>query len=273
LLVEPSRTQAAIIREYLKNLGIEPMATVVSCADALAAVRNRLPDAIISAMYLKDTSGVQLAHDLATETRGQRIGFVLISSEEESKSAGSLSKAGNALVLHKPFDFEKLRQALSVTTGRDLRPSTTGPLRGLSDSKLLLQRGSDDSAVRQALARVRILLVDDSQAARHNERAVLQRLGATQITEANDGAQAVAILATEKFDLIVTDYNMPHMDGRSLIGYLRVNPATSSVPIIMVTTETDPGKLQAIRRLGVAAICDKTFKPEVVRPILEQLFR
>jgi two-component system chemotaxis response regulator CheY len=69
----------------------------------------------------------------------------------------------------------------------------------------------------------------------------------------------------------VTDYNMPLMDGRSLVGYLKQNPATASVPIVMVTTEADPAKLAAIRALGVTAICPKQFPPDEVRRILDQL--
>jgi len=72
--------------------------------------------------------------------------------------------------------------------------------------------------------------------------------------------------------LIVTDYNMPLMDGRGLVGYLRQNPATASVPIVMVTTETDPAKLDAVRQLGVT-VCDKSFPPEAIRGIIEQIAR
>ena len=62
---------------------------------------------------------------------------------------------------------------------------------------------------------------------------------------------------------------MPHMDGRGLVGYLRQNPATANVPIIVVTTETDPAKLAGLRRLGASAICDKSFATEKIRPILD----
>jgi two-component system chemotaxis response regulator CheY len=61
------------------------------------------------------------------------------------------------------------------------------------------------------------------------------------------------------------------MDGHGLVGYLKQNPATASVPIIMVTTETDPAKLEAIRGLGVAAICEKSFPREIVRKIVDEL--
>jgi two-component system chemotaxis response regulator CheY len=83
----------------------------------------------------------------------------------------------------------------------------------------------------------------------------------------------VAAVAREAFDLIVTDYNMPYMDARGLVGYLKQNPSTASVPIILVTTEQDPCKLEAVRQMGVAAVCDKGFEPEVICKIIDQLVK
>src|SRR5579864_2349102 len=97
---------------------------------------------------------------------------------------------------------------------------------------------------------LRVLIVDDSAGARVHIRSVLEGLGLVQMAEAADGAEAVALVARQPFDLIVTDYNMPYMDGRGLVGYLKQNPATASVPIIMVTSEQDAGKLAAVRQLG-----------------------
>ena len=92
-----------------------------------------------------------------------------------------------------------------------------------------------------------------------------------KIIEAADGAEALTVLGREALDLVVTDYNMPYLDGRGLIDFIRHRSAVPSVPIIVVTTETDPNKLEAVRRLGVTAICDKSFKPEVVRGVLGKL--
>ena len=118
---------------------------------------------------------------------------------------------------------------------------------------------------------LRVLIVDDSAAARAHIRNVLTGLGFSQFVDALDGARAVAVAAADRFDLIVTDYNMPLMDGCSLTAYLKQNPATAKAPIIMVTTETDPAKLDAVRKLGVAAICEKSFAPERVQSILERM--
>jgi two-component system chemotaxis response regulator CheY len=268
LLVEPSRTQAAIIRQYLKNQGIAPSATVSSGSEALDQARKARPAAVASAMHLKDMTGVQLAQRLADEFGPSSIGFVLISSAEESRDVS----ATGVRILHKPFDADQLTQALAAVTRRELKPVGDAKT-GLSDSKTILTHPTAErSGVRVDRAKIKVLLVDDSTSARLHERAVLLGLGLTQITEAADGAQAVAALAREQFDLIVTDYNMPLMDGHALIGYLRQNPATASVPVIMVTTEKDEAKLDPIRKLGVAAICDKSFAIELLRPHLERLF-
>jgi two-component system chemotaxis response regulator CheY len=116
-----------------------------------------------------------------------------------------------------------------------------------------------------------VLVVDDSAAARSHVRSVLAGLGVRDVVETADGAQAVELLKKESFDLVVTDYHMPGLDGRGLLEFIRRRSSCPSVPVIVVTTETDPARLAALRHLGVSAICDKTFKPEVVRGVIEPL--
>ncbi|HEY7426516.1 MAG TPA: response regulator [Gemmataceae bacterium] len=248
LLVEPSRTQSSIIRKYLQTQGVQHVVAVASGREALQAARSECPDAILSALHLSDMTGVQLAQRIREESKTAAPGFVLISSEAEAAEAGPLSKCGQAVLLHKPFTPEQLVEALRTVSVAPPPPSSTA------------ERG-----------KLRVLIVDDSAAARLHARRVLQELGLAQFVEAADGAQAVATMAREPFDLIVTDYNMPFLDGRGLVGYLKQNPATASIPIILVTTEPDPGKLEAMRQLGVTAICDKSLPSEVVRKIIDQL--
>jgi serine/threonine protein kinase/DNA-binding response OmpR family regulator len=249
LLVEPSRTQAAIIRRYLQAQGLQNIAVAGSGEEALNAIDQGHPDAIISTLHLPDMLGVQLVDRIRGEKKTAGPGFVLISSEADGSEAGSLSKYSKAMVLRKPFTPEQLTHALHMVCG---------------------QSPSDKTAAGRPVDRSqsRVLIVDDSTPARLHIRKVLTELGLRQFVEAPDGAQAVAAVAQGKFDLIVTDYNMPFMDGRGLVGYLKQNPATASVPIIMVTTETDPEKLDAVRRLGVV-VCDKSFPVEEVRRIID----
>jgi len=195
------------------------------------------------------------------------FGFVLISSEEESQNAGSISNLCRSLVLHKPFTFEMLTASLSAVTQRTLVPM--GPVAGpsLSDSKI---RERTKSVAHRAT--LKVLIVDDSTVARVHERMVLEGLGFANFVEAADGAQAVAAAAQTAFDLIVTDYNMPFMDGKALVGFLKQNPATAKVPVVMVTTVTDAATLDSVRKLGVVAICPKEFPLDTVRPVIERLF-
>jgi two-component system chemotaxis response regulator CheY len=195
-------------------------------------------------------TGVQLAEQMQVEFKAAAPGFVLISSETESADAGSLSKCGHAVLLKKPFTPEQLVDALKMVSAEQASPPAASKL-----------------------DRVRVLIVDDSAPARLHIRRVLTGLGLSQFVEATDGAHAVAALAGGTFDLIVTDYNMPHMDGRGLVGYLKQNPSTATIPIIMVTTEDDAGKLEAVRRLGVAAVCGKSVPAEVVRQVIEQVVK
>jgi two-component system chemotaxis response regulator CheY len=250
VLVEPSRTQSAIIRKYLQAGGVQHVLAVASGQEALKAVQTECPDTIVSALYLSDMTGVQLAKQVREKSKTAAPGFVLISTEAESKEAGTLSGCDQTVLLNKPFTPEQLIGALRAVSPMAPPPSATA------------ERG-----------KLRVLIVDDSAAARLHARSVLQGLGLAQFVEAADGAQAVAAVARETFDLIVTDYNMPFLDGRGLVGYLKQNPATASIPIILVTTEQDPAKLEAVRQLGVAAICDKSFPPEVIQKIIDQLVK
>jgi two-component system, chemotaxis family, chemotaxis protein CheY len=245
LLVEPSRTQSSIIRRYLQAQGVTQVAAVTSGQEALQAAAKNCPEAIICTMHLPDMTGVELAQKIRAASSGGAPGFVLISSEAESAEAGTLSKCGKAIVLHKPFTPQQLGDALRVVAA----PPSSAPGR----------------------EKWRVLIVDDSTPARLHVRNVLKGLGLVNFVEAADGAQAVAAAARDTFDLIVTDYNMPFMDGRGLVGYLKQDPRTASVPIIMVTTEQDPAKLEAVRQLGVTAICAKSFPSDDVRKILDQL--
>jgi serine/threonine protein kinase len=126
LLVEPSRTQASIIRKYLQSQSIQKIVVARSGQEALAAVRADCPSAIISAMYLPDMTGTQLAQQIRAETEAAP-GFVLLSSESESPEAASLSQCTQAIVLQKPFTPEKLIEALSVVSGQTLAVTPASP--------------------------------------------------------------------------------------------------------------------------------------------------
>jgi CheY-like chemotaxis protein len=256
LLVEPSRTQAVIIRGYLQKLGFQEVPTTPSGQKALEIARDAPPRVVISAMHLADMTGVQLALKMRAEEPLSSTGFILITSQADAHEANLWSQVGHTVRLPKPFDLDQLAQALSVARGRSGEPHRIGSAR---------------QASRTPSGSLRVLVVDDSAAARVHIRSVLAGLGLRHIVEAADGAEAVTLLEKQTYDLVVTDYTMPRLDGRALIDFIRHRSSTPSIPVIVVTTETDPARLEAVRQLGVSAICDKCFKSEVVRGILEKL--
>jgi serine/threonine protein kinase len=255
LLVEPSRTQANIIRKYLLELGYQEVVVAPNGQKTLEHLRATRFHAVVSAVHLDDMPGAQLLKTIREELRQTEVGFVAISSSSsDSSDLTPFRGAPRAALLPKPFDRDKLRLALSAATA----PVASAPVA---------------TAPGPSYASLRVLLVDDSAAARCHERGVLAGLGFRHITEATDGTEAIAQLAQNSFDLVVTDYNMPLVDGRALVAYIRQRSANPAVPIVMVSQESDPARLQEVRKLGVSEICAKTFQPEVVRGILDRVLR
>ena len=116
-----------------------------------------------------------------------------------------------------------------------------------------------------------ILTVDDSASIRLTTRVALSNAG-YQITEAVDGMDGIAKLNAGQFDLIVTDLNMPNMDGLTMIRELRKMPAHMGVPVIFLTTESDNDMKQQANAAGATGWLTKPFDPEslvkIVRKVL-----
>ncbi len=262
LIVEPSRVQASIIRNYVQEHSFSVVGTAANGRDAIELIHKLRPGAVISAMHLADTNGVELAQRIRSEIDNDAPGFVLITSETDEGESASLSKLNQVFMLRKPFSSNQLEEALHLVTG-----ASKWQPRGETSAETM-----EKTSARQRRSELRVLIVDDSSTARVHVRQVLQGLGFSQFIEVPDGAYAIAVAARENCNLIVTDYNMPLMDGRALVSYLKQNPATSAIPIIMFTTETEPIILDPVRKLGVAAIVEKAFPPSIVGPLLDSLF-
>lgn len=115
---------------------------------------------------------------------------------------------------------------------------------------------------------LRVLVVDDSRFARKHIIRVLAGMGILAPVEAEDAKQAIEMLNSQSFDLIVTDYNMPEMDGKELTETVRQSNAYSPIPILMVSSQANDTHLANIAQAGVDTICDKPFEPATVRDLL-----
>jgi two-component system chemotaxis response regulator CheY len=82
-----------------------------------------------------------------------------------------------------------------------------------------------------------VLIVEDSKAIRSLIRIALEESGGFFTSEANNGFEALKMLPSRKFDLIITDINMPDINGLELIGFVKSNPSYRDIPLIIVSTE------------------------------------
>jgi two-component system chemotaxis response regulator CheY len=96
-------------------------------------------------------------------------------------------------------------------------------------------------------------------------------MGIEDIQFAENGKEAIELLNSTEFDLIVTDYNMPEMDGRELTEAVRQDPALAHIPILMVSSNSEDSQLSNIAQEGVDAICGKPFEPAIVRQLLAKI--
>src|SRR4051812_21422543 len=114
------------------------------------------------------------------------------------------------------------------------------------------------------------LTVDDSSSVRQMVGFTLRNAG-YELKEAVDGKDGVAKAAAEKFDLIITDLNMPNMDGIQMITALRKLPEYAFTPILMLTTESQPEKKDAGRKAGATGWIVKPFNSEQLVGIVRKL--
>lgn len=106
-----------------------------------------------------------------------------------------------------------------------------------------------------------ILTVDDSASLRMAIRIALAGAGYA-VTEAGDGVEGLAKAAETRFDMIVTDLNMPNMDGLTMIRELRGQPAQAGIPIIFLTTESDADMKAQAKAAGATGWLVKPFVPD-----------
>jgi two-component system chemotaxis response regulator CheY len=118
-----------------------------------------------------------------------------------------------------------------------------------------------------------ILIVDDSAAIRKILQRVLRQtdLPIGEVFEAGDGVEALAVLERSKVGLVLSDINMPNMDGLQLLSRIHTIESMKGVPIVMITTEGGQGKVMEAVQLGAAGYVRKPFTAEQIKDKLASL--
>ena len=251
LLVEPSHMQAGLVSRMLQHQGVGQVRVLERGDAALAAMAEVACSGlvVISSLYLPDMLGTELVTIMREDVALEAIPFILVSSETRPQVLEPVRQSGACSIVAKPFNEQQLSRALYAAADY-LNPPEDVDLAEIGD--------------------LRVLLVDDSVASLNHLRRLLKELGIERIVEACNGKEAVGLLQDTTVDLVITDYNMPEMDGRELTEYIRTQSWQSSVPVLMVTSEQNMGRLAAVERAGVSAICDKPFEAGTIRKLISE---
>lgn len=251
LLVEPSALQRKIMIQQLQHEQVTAIDTAASMHEALERMLHLPPDLVISALYFEDGSAVELLGAMRRLPQLAEIPFMLVSSETRRDHLEVFKQSGVVAILPKPFTRQHLGAALNATL--DL----------LEPDHIELEHYDIES--------LRVLIVDDSRMARTLIRRVLSNLGIRHLLEAADGREAIERLAKEPVDLVVTDYNMPQVNGLELTEHIRHSELLAHLPVLMVTSEANQAHLSQVAHAGVNALTDKPFEPETVKRLLVRL--
>ena len=115
-----------------------------------------------------------------------------------------------------------------------------------------------------------ILIVDDSLPMRSVIKRTLKTAGYenSQFHEASDGKEALAIMKNGWIDIVITDYNMPVMNGMELIKAIKGDDLVKDIPVVIISTESNDTRIKEFMDLGAAGYITKPFTPETIRDLL-----
>ncbi len=118
----------------------------------------------------------------------------------------------------------------------------------------------------------RCLVVEDSQTMRNMLAESLLRIPGMEVVTAENGLSGIRALASQKFDLVLTDVNMPVMDGLKLVRHVRGDPRHADTPVVVITTENAPNDRDRAMALGANAYIEKPIQaPRVIRAVKKLL--
>jgi len=119
---------------------------------------------------------------------------------------------------------------------------------------------------------MKVLVVDDFSTMRRIVKNLLRDLGFTNIQEADDGSTALPMLQGGDFDFVVTDWNMPGMQGIDLLKAIRADSSLSHIPVLLITAEAKKEQIVMAAQAGVNGYIVKPFTAATLKTKLDKIF-
>ena len=120
--------------------------------------------------------------------------------------------------------------------------------------------------------KIKILVVDDFSTMRRIIKNILKQLGYSDIDEAEDGSQALSMLKSGKYGFVVSDWNMPNMDGLDLLKAVRAESSIKDIKFLMVTAEAQTENVMQAVQAGVSNYIVKPFTAETLKEKIDKIF-
>lgn len=163
------------------------------------------------------------------------------------------------------FFFES-SYSIIIQTGQRL-PSEAGQAKNGDDSH------RENKVPVEIDKKMRVLVVDDCPSMRRTVKTILKDIGFSNISEACDGIQALSHLKSGGYRLLMTDWNMPNLDGLSLVRMIRNDPELKDMIVIMVTAEAEKGHVVEAIKVGISDYVVKPFTAETVLKKIEKILK
>jgi two-component system chemotaxis response regulator CheY len=120
---------------------------------------------------------------------------------------------------------------------------------------------------------MKILVADDMEAVRTSVCALFQHFGFANIVEAGDGCQALDIIKSNKIDLLITDLDMPNMDGIELVRAIRSDDSLKTLPVLFLTADAEKNSIAEAAQAGVDDYLLKPFTMKVLEQKIRKIFK
>ena len=119
---------------------------------------------------------------------------------------------------------------------------------------------------------MKILVVDDHESMRRIEKQILNDLGYKNVDMADDGSTALPMLQAGSYDFVISDWNMPKMEGLDLLKAIRADSRISKTPVLLVTAESKKEKIIEAAQAGVNDYVVKPFNAEILKAKIARIF-